>query len=99
MMESLRRGQAILLGLVVVVGLALVGGGLFTVGDHHQLWHGTYVVNVKLPNAGGLDVGSRVRVQGVNAGQVVAVEQPTARGGEIIIRLRLDGRFRTQIGT
>jgi phospholipid/cholesterol/gamma-HCH transport system substrate-binding protein len=98
MTESLRRGQAILLGLVVVVALVLIGGGLFAVGDHHQLWHGSYHVSVTLPSAGGLDVGSRVRVQGVNAGQVVALEQPAVRGGAIVVRLRLDGRFRTQLG-
>jgi phospholipid/cholesterol/gamma-HCH transport system substrate-binding protein len=97
--ESLRRGQAILLGLIVVMALLLAAGGLFTVGDHHQLWHGSYQVQVQLPAAGGLDVGSRVRVQGVNAGQVVAIDQPTVRGGSIIVRLRLDGRFRTQLGS
>jgi phospholipid/cholesterol/gamma-HCH transport system substrate-binding protein len=98
MTESLRRGQAILLGLVVVVALLLAGVGLFAVGDHHQLWHGSYLVQVQLPAAGGLDVGSRVRVQGVNAGQVIAIDQPTVRGGPIVVRLRLDGRFRSQLG-
>lgn len=99
MTESLRRGQALLLGLVVVLALALVAGGLFAVGDHQQLWHGGYVVYVRLPGAGGLDLGSRVRVQGVNAGQVVALEQAAERGGDIVVTLRLDGRFRTRLGT
>jgi len=98
MIESLRRGQALLLGLVVVLSLALIAGGLFAVGDHQQLWHGGYTVHIRLANAGGLDVGSRVRVQGVNAGQVIALEQSRDRGGDILVTLRLDGRFRTRLG-
>ncbi len=98
MTESLRKSQAWMLGLLVVLGLALTAVGLFFVGERQQLWQPAYHLQVKLDNAGGLDLGARVRVQGVNAGQVTAILQPQQRGGSILVTLRLDSQFRPLIG-
>lgn len=98
MTEILTRRQALMLAIVVCLGLGLLGYGLFAIGDQQQLWHGTFEINMKLANAGGLDVGTRVRIQGVQAGQVVAIEQPLQRGGNLLVKLRLDGRCKTLLG-
>jgi phospholipid/cholesterol/gamma-HCH transport system substrate-binding protein len=98
MTESLRKYQAWLLGLLVVLGLSLAAGGLFAIGDRQQLWHSLFSVQIQLGNAGGLEIGSRVRVQGINAGQVVAIAEPEQRGGNILVTLRLDSRFRALLG-
>lgn len=98
MTEILNRRQAGLLALAVIVGLVLLGYGLFAIGDQQQLWHGRYEINVQLPNAGGLDIGTRVRIQGVQAGQVTAIDQPAQRGGTLHVKLRLDGKARKLLG-
>lgn len=98
MTEFLTRRQAWLLALVVCLGLGLLGYGLFSIGDQQQLWHGTYAITIKISNAGGLDVGTRVRIQGVQAGQVVAIDQPLQRGGDLLVKLRLDGKARSLLG-
>lgn len=98
MNEILTRRQAVMLALVVCLGLGLLGYGLFAIGDQQQLWHGQFMINMKLANAGGLDIGTRVRIQGVQAGQVVAIEQPEQRGGYLLVKLRLDGRCKTLLG-
>lgn len=98
MTEILTRRQAMMLALVVCFGLGLLGYGLFAIGDQQQLWHGQYVINMKLANAGGLDLGTRVRIQGVQAGQVVAIEQPEQRGGSLLVKMRLDGRCKILLG-
>jgi phospholipid/cholesterol/gamma-HCH transport system substrate-binding protein len=98
MTEILSRRQAWLLALVVLIGLGLLGYGLFAIGDQQQLWHGQFHISMKLPNAGGLETGTRVRIQGVQAGQVVAIEQPAFRGGDLLVKLRLDGACRKLLG-
>lgn len=99
MTEILTRRQAWLLALVVCLGLGLLGYGLFSIGDQQQLWHDTYAISIKIANAGGLDVGTRVRIQGVQAGQVTGIDQPVQRGGDLLVKLRLDGKTRTLLGT
>lgn len=97
MSRSLARWQAVLLGLVVVVGLGLAGTGLFAVGSRQWLWGDTFHVRAAFPQIRGVEVGTRVRVQGVEAGEVVAVEPPTLPGGDVVLRLRLDGRLRALV--
>jgi phospholipid/cholesterol/gamma-HCH transport system substrate-binding protein len=99
MNETLRKSQAWILGLLVVLGLCLAATALFAIGDRQQLWHSVFHVQVKLGNAGGLELGSRVRVQGINAGQVTAMTEPAERGADIFLTIRLDSRFRSLLGS
>lgn len=99
MTEILSRKQAWLLAFVVCLSLGLLAFGLFSIGDQQQLWNGTYTINTRLENAGGLEIGTRVRIQGVQMGQVVAIEQPIQRGGYLIVTMKLDGRSKTLLGS
>src|SRR5262249_15529101 len=49
------------------------------------------------PQIRGVEVGTRVRVLGRDAGEVVAVDLPAHPSGEVVLRLRLDGRLRSLI--
>jgi phospholipid/cholesterol/gamma-HCH transport system substrate-binding protein len=92
------------LGLLVAGILALFGIGLFAIGDRQRLWQHPVYVTVQMSSAGGVDVGTRVRVRGVNAGQVERVELPLSLAmpgpaqaesapGTVLIRLRLAPEF------
>jgi phospholipid/cholesterol/gamma-HCH transport system substrate-binding protein len=94
MSRSLSRLQAVLLGTAVVLGLGLLTSGLFAVGSRQWLWSDTFHVRVGFRQIRGVEAGTRVRVQGIEAGEVEAVEPPTTPGGDVVLRLRLDGRLR-----
>lgn len=98
MSPTLSRQQAGWLGFAVMVGFLLAVTGLFAIGDKQHLWRSPLYLDVRLASAGGIEVGTRVRVQGVSAGQVEALLPPRERGGEIIARLRLDASFQPLIG-
>lgn len=98
MTDLLTKRQAMLLALVVCLSLALLGYGLFSIGNQQQLWHGSFSVTMKVGNAAGLEVGTRVRIQGVQAGQVAAIEQAPQRGGDLQVKLKLDGQARKLLG-
>jgi phospholipid/cholesterol/gamma-HCH transport system substrate-binding protein len=85
--------QAILLGLVVLLGLGLAGAGLFAIGNRQWLWSDTFHVQVGFKQVRGVELGTRVRVQGIDAGEVVAVLPPASPGGEVLLRLRIDGKL------
>jgi phospholipid/cholesterol/gamma-HCH transport system substrate-binding protein len=92
--RSLSRRQAVLLGLVVLVGIGLTAVGLFAVGSRSWFRGEVFHVRAGFKSVQGVEVGTRVRVQGVDAGEVVAVLPPAAPGDDVTLRLRLDGKLR-----
>lgn len=91
MTESLSRGQAAVLGVVVVAAVAAGAYGLVRVGDRHAFRDGAAELTVGFPEAHDVGPGMPVRVRGVDAGEVVAVEYPDhdGPGAEVTVRLRV----------
>jgi phospholipid/cholesterol/gamma-HCH transport system substrate-binding protein len=94
MSRSLTRWQAGVLGLVVVLALALAATGVFAIGKRQWLWSKTFHVQAGFKRICGVEPGTRVRVQGIEAGEVESVQSPGEPGSDVILRLRLDGRLR-----
>ncbi len=97
MSRSLTRLQAVLLGVAFLFGLGLAGTGLYAVGNRQWLGSDTFHVRVGFPQIHGVEVGTRVRVQGIEAGEVEAIEPPAAPGGNVTLHLRLAGSLRSLI--
>lgn len=96
MTDKLSRWQAFVLGLVVLAGLALGGVGLVAVAAKQGHWRETFAVSVGLPEAHDIAPGTPVRVRGVEAGQVVAIDYPDG-DGPIVVRMQLDAKFRSKL--
>jgi phospholipid/cholesterol/gamma-HCH transport system substrate-binding protein len=95
--RSLSRWQAILLGIVVLIGLGLGGVGLFAVGSRSWFAGDSFHVRAGFKGVQGVEPGTRVRVQGIDAGEVVAVEPPATPGSNVVLRMRIDGKMRSLI--
>ena len=93
MSRHLSRLQAALLGLAVCGGLGLGLYTLFTVGNRN-LGRDSFTVQAGFPDIGGVEVGARVRIQGMDAGEVEAIEPPLSAREAVKLRLRLAGKFR-----
>ena len=94
MSRSLSRWQAVLLGVFVLAALGLGTLGLFAVGSRG--WFGKDALNVRagFREIRGVEVGTRVRIQGIDAGEVVAIDPPAGPTDPVILRLRLKSTFR-----
>jgi phospholipid/cholesterol/gamma-HCH transport system substrate-binding protein len=86
-----------LLGAVVLAGLSLGLVGLFTVGSRQWPWNEPYQVRTGFPRIQGIEPGTRVRVQGMDAGEVEGMELPDQPGGNVVLQLRLDRKMRGRI--
>jgi phospholipid/cholesterol/gamma-HCH transport system substrate-binding protein len=84
--------------VVILAGLGFAAVGLFATGSRHWPGSDSFQVAVPFQDIGGVDVGTRVRIQGIDAGEVEAMELPSAAGDPITLKLRLAGRFRDLIG-
>ena len=78
MLRTLSGLQAILLGVVVLLGVGLVGVAVFAVGSRQ--WFGSNALHVRagFPDVQGVEVGTRCRIRGLDAGEVVALDVPEA---------------------
>ncbi len=92
--RSLTRLQALVLGTVLLMGLSLGVLGLFAVGSRGWFGQDALHVRVGFREIRGVEVGTRVRIQGIDAGEVVAILPPQEPDGPVTLRLRLKGEFR-----
>lgn len=99
MSHTLTRAQAIVLGLVVMVSLGLSGIGLSQIGSNRGYWSNAFEIEAGFPEVHDIAPGTPVRIRGVNAGQVIAIEYPDSDDphSDVTVRMRLDGRFTNRI--
>ncbi len=97
MSRALSRLQALVLGLTVLVGTGLAVVGLFSVGSRGWFGQDALHVRVGFREIRGVEVGTRVRIQGMDAGEVVAIAPPETPDGMVVLRLSLKNEFRRLI--
>src|SRR4051794_29690985 len=71
-----------LVGMFLIGGLALFGIGLFLIGDRKQAFSKHFEIYTEFSNLSQLESGAKVRVSGMDAGEVVEMRvpgQPSAR--------------------
>jgi phospholipid/cholesterol/gamma-HCH transport system substrate-binding protein len=79
--------------------LALAGFGLHQVAGRHWQVQPTFRVRAQFESIAGLEVGHRVRVQGIDAGVVEKIVAPRAPGEPVELVLRVDERLRHLVRT
>ena len=88
-----------IVGAFVVAGLLLFTAGLFLIGDRHQAFSHHVEYYADFVNLAGLSKGSKVRVAGVDAGQVVGIDIPESPSSRFRVALRIDERLRGLVRT
>ncbi|MDA1313453.1 MAG: MlaD family protein [Acidobacteria bacterium] len=76
-------------GAFVIGGLALFTVGLFMIGDRRLLFEEDFEVYAEFQRLNGLESGAVVRVAGMNAGEVTAIEFPPGPKQKFRVRMRV----------
>ena len=79
--------------------LALAGFGLYQVAGRQWQVQPTFHVRAQFETIGGLEVGHRVRIQGIDAGVVERIVAPAEPGQPVELVLRVDERLRHLVRT
>ena len=76
-------------GAFVVVGVLLFAVGIFMIGDRRMLFTEYFEVNADFGLVTGIQVGTLVRVAGVEAGEVLRIGLPSSPMGRFVVRMRV----------
>ena len=85
------------IGLFVIGGLVLFGIGMFLIGDRHQLFARHTEYHTEFTNLSGLTTGAKVRVSGLDAGEVLTIDVPDSPAARFRLRFRIDARLRALV--
>src|SRR5262245_49726897 len=99
MTRELTRLQALVLGGIVFAALLMGGYALFAIGERRGLGGDAFTVQAGFRDIGGVEVGTRVRIQGIDAGEVVAIAPPDTPGEPVVVRMRLGGKLRRLVAS
>ena len=81
-------------GVFVVGGLLIFALGLFMIGDRRFLFADLFVVNAEFAQVAGLRDGAAVRVNGMDAGEVIDIAIPPSPAGRFRVHMRLREELR-----
>lgn len=91
------RGFAV--GVFVIGGLLLFAAGLFLIGDRRLLFAPQFELHSTFTKVTGVQVGARVRLAGVEAGEVLEVVIPSRPSDPFRVRMRLREDLRHLVRT
>ena len=91
------RGASV--GAFVLLGLVLFAGGLFLIGDRRLLFARQFELNATFGKVTGLQVGTRVRLAGLDAGEVLEIQIPPRPSERFRVRMRVREDLRQLVRT
>ena len=83
------RARPVIVGAFVIGGLVLFTAGLFLIGNRRMLFTDTFHVYAEFSEIAALDNGAKVRVAGMDAGEVENIRVPAGPHDRFRVRLRV----------
>ena len=85
----MNRSRAVAVGAFVIAGVLLFATGLFLIGNRRMLFNRTFEAYAEFANVAGLEDGAKVRVAGMDAGEVEAIHVPSTPSARFRVTLRI----------
>ena len=86
-------------GAFVTAGILLFAVGLFMIGDRRLLFKDQFELNAQFGKVTGLQVGTKVRLAGLDAGEVLEVLIPGRPSDKFVVRMRVQEALRQLVRT
>jgi phospholipid/cholesterol/gamma-HCH transport system substrate-binding protein len=86
-------------GLFIIAGLALFALGIFLVGNRHEAFSRHLSLYTEFPDLNGLTKGSKVRVAGMDAGEVTKIDVPGSPNSRFRVQMRINEQLHGLVRT
>src|SRR6202161_3225769 len=88
------KNHNVIVGIFVTAAIVLFGACLFLIGNQHKAFNRHVVFYTNFQNVDGLPKGTTVRVDGMDAGELVNIQIPTGPGQEFRLKMNVEDRLR-----
>lgn len=88
------RNRLIAVGTFVLLGILLFAVGLFFIGSRRGLFEDSIEAYAEFSNIAGLENGAKVRVSGMDAGEVEEIHVPKGPGDKFRLKVRIRSDLR-----
>src|ERR1035438_2023201 len=85
------------IGLFLVIGFGLFTAILFVIGNRHEAFSRHMEIYSEFSNLSGVANGAKVRVSGLDAGEVKQIEIPESPSAKFRLRLQVQTKLRGMI--
>src|SRR5437879_281670 len=86
-------------GLFIIAGLTLFALGIFLVGNRHEAFSRHLLLYAEFADLDGLTKGSKVRVGGMDAGQVTKIGVPDSPDARFRVQMRISEQLHGLVRT
>jgi phospholipid/cholesterol/gamma-HCH transport system substrate-binding protein len=86
-------------GIFIVVGLTLFALGIFLVGNRHEAFSRHLLLYSEFADVDGLTKGSKVRVGGLDAGEVTKIDVPDSPRSKFRVQMRINEQLHGLVRT
>jgi phospholipid/cholesterol/gamma-HCH transport system substrate-binding protein len=83
----------VVVGIFVTAAVALFGVALFLIGNQHKAFHHHIVFYTGFQNVDGLPKGAKVRVDGMDAGEVLTIQIPSSPAQKFRLKMNVDDQL------
>jgi phospholipid/cholesterol/gamma-HCH transport system substrate-binding protein len=87
------KNHNVLVGIFVTVAVVLFGACLFLIGNQHKAFNRHVVFYTNFQSVDGLPKGAKVRVDGMDAGQVVNIQIPTSPAQKFRLKMNVEDQL------
>jgi phospholipid/cholesterol/gamma-HCH transport system substrate-binding protein len=81
-------------GIFILGAGLLFGIGIFFIGDRKKVFSHNYEIYTEFASVNGLQAGSKVRVSGMDAGEIVGMYVPSRASQRFRLKLRIEDKLR-----
>jgi phospholipid/cholesterol/gamma-HCH transport system substrate-binding protein len=87
------KNHNLLVGSFITAAVVLFGAGLFLIGNQHKAFSHHSMFYTNLQNVDGLTKGAKIRVDGMDAGEVESVQIPSSPAKKFRLRMTVGDRL------
>jgi phospholipid/cholesterol/gamma-HCH transport system substrate-binding protein len=87
------KNHNVLIGIFVTAAIVLFGACLFLIGNQHKAFNRHVVFYTNFHNVDGLPKGSTVRVDGMDAGELVNIQIPAGPAQQFRLKMNVEERL------
>jgi phospholipid/cholesterol/gamma-HCH transport system substrate-binding protein len=88
------KNHNVIVGVFITAAIALFGAALFLIGNEHKAFRRHVVFYTSFQNVDGIPKGAKVRVNGMDAGEVESIQIPSSPSQKFRLKMNVEDRLR-----